>query len=100
MTIEGMVSYVVRSEFEPVGCFHINWVRLSVFAKYGISLSYKQVRNALYRGRVSSGIAHIGLGVYGFVFPEFGLIARRRFDLFCNVVGGIYYRRLLTGGVS
>lgn len=97
MTIEGMVNHVVISQFERVGGFHINWVRVGVYLEYGISLSYKQARNALYRLRSFGGILHYGCGVYGFVFPYFRDTAIRRWNLFVAISGGIYYRRLAKG---
>lgn len=112
MTIEGMVQDVCWGDFGSLGVFHINWVRMSVYLAYGVSLSYKQTRNALYRLRDRGWCSHLRLGVYVFevlgTFPYSGFsnsgVVRSRperaFRLYSAVVGGIYYRKIaINAGV-
>lgn len=99
MTIEGMVWDVSLCDYGLVGGFHINMVRLGVFYKFGACLSYKQVRNALYRLRAMGRVKHIGLGVYALAWGCSDEWVKRRVRLYSHVAGRIYQRSLVVGMV-
>lgn len=93
MTIQEMVEAVIWDEYSSMGAFHINWVRVGVWGRWGVSLSYKQARNAMYRLRWLQMFEHVGLGVYRCVWSHREKPIRF-VRLYAAVTGGIYYRRL------
>jgi hypothetical protein len=46
------------------GYFHIEFVQMVAFFRFGVLLTYKQVRDALYRLRDRNPITHHGFGWY------------------------------------
>lgn len=97
MTIEGMVQSVSRDDYFTLGGFHINWVRIGVYLRYGVSLSYKQARNALYRLRDTGFCLHLGGGNYALGVSYARGAIFRRVSLYAAIAGGIYYRKLRLG---
>lgn len=98
MKIQSMVSLVAREFLYECGGFHINWVRIDVYKRFGIAYSYKQVRDALYRLGLGGGLwgqcSHMGLGLYAWAARVVKRVCRVILLSRPRMVGGIYYRKL------
>lgn len=57
----------IAKGFTPDQRFHINHLRWMILFRFGQNLSYKQVRDALYRVREWTLIEHTGKGWYQWV---------------------------------
>lgn len=66
-----MIEIFVESELSSLGAgdeFSIHALRIAVYLRFGLLLSYKQARNALYRLRCKTGfLMHLGRGYYAIV---------------------------------
>lgn len=84
---------MIALEFLPYGGFHINWVRFEASRRWSLYLSYKQVRDALYRLRWRFPVEHWGMGLYKWFHSSHSRIVRPLL-IKARVYGAINYRRL------
>lgn len=82
MTINDMISLVTR-DYAAVGYFSINFIRIDILIRFGVALSYKQVRNSLYRMRGYSGWSHTRRGRYTFAGVD-----KPRYALHAHICAG------------
>lgn len=102
MIIQDMVAQVAL-DFQPYGGFHLDWVRVAVWRRYGVALSFKQTRDALYRlthgvwVNFLSRLPRPGRQLYYFGSMAHMRVCRRTpVRLAHSFKGGIYYRRLTS----
>lgn len=97
-SIQELVGLVAEDFLYECGGFHINWVRVDIYKRFGIAYSYKQVRNALYRLAVGGGLwsqcGHMGYGLYAWVTGVVKRVCRVISLSRPRMIGGIYFRRL------
>lgn len=94
-TIQDMITRVA-GDYYSIGYFSINFIRIDVLLLYGIPLSYKQTRDALYRMRGYSGWYHTRRGRYRFAgcnAPRYAIGA----GLYCAKVRILASAACLTG---
>lgn len=64
MTIQEIVYQDAKKVTFPSGDFSIAHIQIDQYTRNGNPMSYKQIRNALYRLRDCNQYRHIGRGVY------------------------------------